>query len=173
MDYKQIRGMMDYEDLYSEMVRKFPSGSRFVEIGVWYGRSSFYMASEIVKSKKSIRLFSIDWFLKSPIEDVKNNLDRFDFVDVIKMRSDYAADLFKDGTIDFCFIDADHNYEGVKKDWDLYSPLLTKGSIVIFHDIGWAQGVKIVIKEDVLKEVEYKGSLPNLWWGIKIKKKEF
>lgn len=149
MDYKQIRGMMDYEDLYSEMVRKFPSGSRFVELGVWYGRSSFYMASEIVKSKKSIRLFSIDWFLKSPIEAVKNNLDRFDFVDVIKMRSDYAADLFKDGTIDFCFIDADHNYEGVKRDILAWLPKIKKGGIIAGHDYGNERypGVKQAVDE--------------------------
>lgn len=35
--------------------------------------------------------------------------------------------------IDFLFIDADHSYDGVKQDWEMYSPLV-KG-VVAFHDI--------------------------------------
>jgi len=37
--------------------------------------------------------------------------------------------------LDFIFIDGDHSYEGVKKDFELYSPLVRKGGIVAFHDI--------------------------------------
>jgi len=37
--------------------------------------------------------------------------------------------------IDFLFIDADHTYEGVKRDFQLYSPLVAKGGLVGFHDI--------------------------------------
>jgi cephalosporin hydroxylase len=37
--------------------------------------------------------------------------------------------------IDFLFHDADHSYEGVKKDFEMYSPLVRKGGIIAFHDI--------------------------------------
>jgi len=37
--------------------------------------------------------------------------------------------------IDFLLIDGDHTYEGVKKDFQLYSPLVKKGGSVAFHDI--------------------------------------
>jgi len=37
--------------------------------------------------------------------------------------------------VDFLFIDADHTYEGVKKDFDLYSPLVRPGGVIAFHDI--------------------------------------
>jgi len=37
--------------------------------------------------------------------------------------------------IDFLFIDGDHTYEGVKKDFELYSTLVGDGGIVAFHDI--------------------------------------
>lgn len=40
-----------------------------------------------------------------------------------------------DKQVDFLFIDADHSYEGVKKDYELYSPLVKKGGIIAFHDI--------------------------------------
>ena len=37
--------------------------------------------------------------------------------------------------IDFLFIDGDHSYQAVKRDFELYSPLVRKGGIVAFHDI--------------------------------------
>ena len=37
--------------------------------------------------------------------------------------------------LDFLFIDGDHTYEGVKKDFQLYSPMVRKGGIIVFHDI--------------------------------------
>lgn len=37
--------------------------------------------------------------------------------------------------LDFLFIDGDHSYSGVKKDWEDYSPFVKKGGIVVLHDI--------------------------------------
>lgn len=37
--------------------------------------------------------------------------------------------------LDFLFIDGDHTYEGVKMDFEMYSPLVRRGGIVGFHDI--------------------------------------
>lgn len=36
---------------------------------------------------------------------------------------------------DVIMIDADHSYNGVKKDFELYSPLVNKNGIVVLHDI--------------------------------------
>lgn len=38
-------------------------------------------------------------------------------------------------TIDFLFIDGDHTYEGVKADYENYSPLVSKGGLIAFHDV--------------------------------------
>ena len=38
-------------------------------------------------------------------------------------------------TVDFLFIDGDHTYEGVKQDWEMYSPLVRTGGLVAFHDV--------------------------------------
>jgi predicted O-methyltransferase YrrM len=40
-----------------------------------------------------------------------------------------------DRKVDYLFIDGDHSYEGVKQDFLMYSPLVRKGGVVVFHDI--------------------------------------
>jgi predicted O-methyltransferase YrrM len=58
--------------------------------------------------------------------------------------------------LDFIFIDGDHSYEGVKKDFDLYAPLVKKNGIIAFHDIvdGLPQNV---------------GGVPTFWKQLKEK----
>lgn len=45
------------------------------------------------------------------------------------------VDTLKGAKLDLLFIDGDHTYEGVKQDWKMYSPLVRKGGIIVFHDI--------------------------------------
>jgi len=35
----------------------------------------------------------------------------------------------------FLFIDGDHTYKGVKKDFEMYSPLVREDGIIAFHDV--------------------------------------
>ncbi len=37
--------------------------------------------------------------------------------------------------IDFLFIDGDHSYDGVKKDFDQYAPLVRPGGLIALHDV--------------------------------------
>ncbi|MFX0001879.1 MAG: class I SAM-dependent methyltransferase [Candidatus Hodarchaeota archaeon] len=37
--------------------------------------------------------------------------------------------------LDFLFIDADHSYKGVKKDFEMYNPLVKNSGLIGFHDI--------------------------------------
>jgi len=68
-------------------------------------------------------------------------------------------------SLDVLFIDGDHSYSGVKADWDAYKSFLKPGSIVIFHDYGWAEGVRRVIYEDVMPFSASYDNLPNMWWA--------
>jgi predicted O-methyltransferase YrrM len=43
--------------------------------------------------------------------------------------------LLGDDPLDFLFIDGDHSYDGVKRDFEMYSPLVRPGGIIAFHDI--------------------------------------
>ena len=37
--------------------------------------------------------------------------------------------------LDFLFLDGDHTYEGVKQDFQMYSPLVKPKGLIAFHDI--------------------------------------
>ena len=58
--------------------------------------------------------------------------------------------------IDFLFIDGDHSYEGVKKDFEMYSPLVGSGGIIALHDI-------------VPGPPEYVGGVSKFWKEVKRK----
>jgi predicted O-methyltransferase YrrM len=56
--------------------------------------------------------------------------------------------------VDFLFIDGDHTYEGVRRDFEMYSPLVREGGIIAFHDI-------------VPGPPENVGGVPEFWNKIK------
>jgi predicted O-methyltransferase YrrM len=43
--------------------------------------------------------------------------------------------LLKGHQLDLLFIDGDHSYQGVKADFENYSPLVREGGLAVFHDI--------------------------------------
>jgi len=45
------------------------------------------------------------------------------------------GEVFDVMSLDYLFIDGDHRYEGVKKDFEMYAPLVRKGGVIAFHDI--------------------------------------
>lgn len=46
-----------------------------------------------------------------------------------------VVNCLQDSSVDFLFIDGDHTYNGVKQDFNMYSPLVRDGGIVALHDI--------------------------------------
>lgn len=46
-----------------------------------------------------------------------------------------VAAILQGQEIDLLFIDGDHTYEGAKKDFEMYQPLVKRGGMIVFHDI--------------------------------------
>jgi predicted O-methyltransferase YrrM len=72
--------------------------------------------------------------------------------------------ILKDNKVDFLFIEADHSYEGVKKDFEMYSPLVRKGGIIAFHDI-----IPDYYTRYGIKTGSWAGEVYKFWNEIKVK----
>jgi len=69
-------------------------------------------------------------------------------VTIVRQTSEEAARGWNH-RIDLMFIDGDHSYEGVKKDWDLFRPHFHPFTVVVFHDTIWEVGK---VKEEFRRE---------------------
>ncbi|MBU0612351.1 class I SAM-dependent methyltransferase [Patescibacteria group bacterium] len=155
-----------------ELASKIDNGYA-VEIGSFVGASACFLSAGMNNSTK---LICIDtWENDAMSEGKRDTKKEFDEntqtsqTKIIKVQG-YSTNVVEDikaitQEIDLLFIDGDHSYEGCKADWDLYSPYLKSGSCVIFHDCGWAEGVRRVIEEDAKPLMSSYGSLPNMFWG--------
>jgi hypothetical protein len=152
-----------YPKLYSEVVAKFPSRSKFVEVGSWKGKSSAYMAVEIANSGKDIDFYCVDTW-KGSIEhqdhpDIGSLYDIFlenmepveGYFIPLHLTSEQASRKFKTESLDFVFIDASHEYEDVIKDLLLWYPKIKKGGVLAGHDYypnrEWGQDVFKAVHE--------------------------
>ena len=72
-----------------------------------------------------------------------------------KSTLDETYKIFKDIKVDFLFIDGDHTYDGVKKDYEMYSPLVRSGGVVAFHDIVEHPTKKFLV-DKLWNEIKYK-----------------
>ena len=72
------------------------------------------------------------------ITQIKYNVNNYDSK-VIKGNSknvetlEKVKDFFPDG-IDLLFIDGDHSYDGITKDFNIYFPLVNKNGYIVFDD---------------------------------------
>ena len=96
------------------------------------------------------------------------NLVRADVRDVvkdIKKNSWEAANEFRDESVDFIFIDADHKYESVVKDIQAWLPKLKVGGVMSGHDFTQpTAGVKRAVQELL---PEFKLGTDEIWTYIK------
>lgn len=110
-----------------------------VEIGTAEGGSLYPWVRAVEPSS----VISVDTtFLNRNLEFYTSfNTNKETKISLIKANSqsqstrDKLLELLDDQEIDFLFIDADHQYDGVKKDFELYEPLVREGGVIAFHDI--------------------------------------
>ena len=170
--YEDVYGFSqgDIFALYKKMVEKFSSGSHFVEVGTFLGKSAVYMAVEIINSGKNIKFDCIDHWQGS--EEHNNNdevnLERLyeDFLENIKpvkgiinpirANSIDASKLYKPNSLDFIFIDASHDTDSVKADVTYWMPRLKEDGVIAGDDInneGVANAVKWFFDNEKLEIV--------------------
>ena len=168
--YDKIFGFFNFQDVYSDMVNKFDTNSHFIEIGGFLGCSSVYMGVEIFNSGKNIKFDVIDkWDFNWKMEDgrevytytefLKNIEPLKEIINPIKAFSKDIGKNYEDETIDFIFIDADHEYDGVMNDIKIWYPKVKKNGIIAGHDyVESFSGVIKSVKEYFNDDFEVKGT---------------
>jgi len=73
--HHEVYGFCDYVGLYRKAVEIFPSGSHFVEVGSFLGKSAVFMAVEIINSGKRIKFDCIDHWKGSEEHCDNENID--------------------------------------------------------------------------------------------------
>lgn len=103
-----------------------------VEVGVEKGRFS----KALCEMSPQMKLYSVDIWegTESLYLDSRKRLMPFENNQIIRDWSVEAAKRFADSSIDFIFIDAEHDYKNIKADLEAWIPKVRSGGVVSGHD---------------------------------------
>jgi predicted O-methyltransferase YrrM len=118
-----------------------------VEIGSARGKSACAVGMALRENGFG-RLYAIDPHLPTEWNDsrsietydiLRRNIRTLNLGAHIEIVRSYSAEVACTWTrpIDLIFIDGDHSYQGVKRDWELFVPHVKQFGVVVFHDTIW------------------------------------
>jgi len=160
MSWEQLPGWFDYEDVYKDAVERAPNFATFVEIGVGFGRSIAYLASEAIRVTKKLQIYGVDpwnddwdtdhptWganhaaagrALGGPYNAVTALMHQhapieMEYVRLLRCRSVQAARMFEDESVFFVFIDGSHHHADVAEDLSEWERKIIPGGCFAGHD---------------------------------------
>lgn len=164
----------------NQLVAKY-GWTRGVEVGVWQGQTLF----GLLNKAPNLKMVGVDqWsipvgignqmdggYSNYKLRDMDNmrkkvEMTAFAFysgrVTILNMSSLEAAELFKDQTFDFVFIDCDHRASFVRADIAAWMPKVKKGGMLLGHDTDLSS-VRVVV-DSMLPG--WKGHGIDNVWGI-------
>ncbi len=174
-------GMMPPEQMLAifQLAAQAPGNSDIVELGAWTGLTTCYLASAC-RLRGSARVHAVDTFAGtkengetyasithyngSTESAFHNRIRAAGIEDRVVALKGYTCDmvhLYEGSPIGMLFIDADHSYEGVSQDFELWSPLVMPGGLVVFHDYNMA-GVARFVDEDMPQQEGFARTPGNL-----------
>lgn len=144
-----------------------------VEIGSLFGKSTICLALGLKRHK----VYAIDPHIgpygtvdkSSSFEKFKDNIEKAgvkDKVVPIVMTSESA---FKEGNvkskkIGMIWIDGNHDYDYVKKDFEIWSTVLKPNGIIAFHDFSLSEPGVVKVVFEVCKKMKFDGLQRNIVW---------
>ena len=155
-DWSQVPGFFNFWPFYNEIALLLKDGDVVAEVGVWLGRSIIHLAQMCQRLGKSVKFIAADSFkgesgqsahaktvaknggsIRSEFEANIKRCGVSDVIEILEGDSSAAAADIPNGSLAFCFIDAAHNYESVKRDIIAWRPKVKSGGILAGHDIQW------------------------------------
>lgn len=129
---------------YQHLAPKLRLGAVCVEIGVAWGRSTIFLASELSHlGNRQARIYAVDtwepdyfsgaWSMSTWAQHASK--EELALVCPMRMNSLQAARLFDPRSLDFVFVDGDHG-PGCADDIRAFLPLVKSGGIIAGHDYG-------------------------------------
>ena len=162
--YFTIPGWFNMHEAYDLLLHHCEDGDEILEIGPFMGRSTSYLATNIVNSGKKVHLYALDTFTGSSehanLDIGTNYYDIFlkncqRFIDKgiltpIKSRSDEANTLARFGEKHFqgIIVDGAHEYEAVMDDILNWWPKLKDGGSMVGDDMSLAS-VQQAVKDTI------------------------
>lgn len=168
----------DYQEFYDFVAKK--DFQKYVEVGVWKGHSIIYLANKL--KTKNVEIFAVDlWDDTYKYDDVpelkkqkkyiydiyQENVKRAKLegkIHNIKTFSWQGARYFRNKSVDFVFIDADHSLDSVTKDINAWLPKIRENGIIAGHDYFNPCGVKKAVDKIFGDSVHFYGSC----WYVEI-----
>jgi len=144
------------------------------EIGVSSGENAFNIMENLdIKKLYLIDPYeNYDQFQKQEIhrESAHEKLDKYaDKIVWLQKKSEDAILDIKE-YLDFIYIDGEHRYEGIKKDIELYVPLVKKDGLVAGHDFeesSVSEAITSTIRGEFIQCCKSRDCDPYDWWYIK------
>ena len=146
--------------------------SVIVEIGT-ADSGTHLLLSQLVYSQKTMVAIDLEIRNRKSLSAINSNNDNRLYIEGSSHSCgthSQLLSLLKNKKIDLLFIDGDHSYEGVKKDFEIYQSYVSNNGIIAFHDI-----VPDSFSRTGIKTSSYVGEVPKFWNEIKknYKYKEF
>lgn len=158
IDVAHIGGWLtrDEGEFLYENAKSLPKNNVIIEIGSWKGRSTIclgmgtrdgkgttiYAIDPHKGSSEHIRLFGkVDTYREFRSNIKSAGIEKF-VTPIIKTSEAAAKDFHRQ--VNFVFVDGAHEYEYVRKDYELWFPKIVNGGIIAFHDSWHSPGVQFL-----------------------------
>lgn len=136
LEYQDDTSCRYYHYLLKLVKRLKPK--KVLELGTSQGRSSLFMMLGLPEDGSLITI-DIGSFLRSDLAAFANDS---------RLKIVFGNDLYHsvfskiENNIELLFIDSEHSFEQIFKEWDIYRPKLVDGAIVVMDDIHLNQGME-------------------------------
>ncbi|WP_020375385.1 class I SAM-dependent methyltransferase [Sulfobacillus thermosulfidooxidans] len=158
-----------------------------VELGSWKGRSTAWMAAALADQNSAGKIICVDTWRGTPsekehaqllanyhpdqlFEEFLHNMEHLglrDWIVPLRMTTIEGAKAWpSEQPIGLLFIDADHDYYAVRRDFELWSGYVKEGGLIVFDDVpNWPGPTRLI--SELPSWWKHVGYSDNQWIVIK------